>query len=163
MANGMMLMPPSAFPYWFVDLGSASLENRSGQKLTLKLLLITVRLRCPNGVFSQFLVHLSLVMSLVCFGYVYLCCYEKIDAAIGLGIAVIVVQTITVPANNLLLNYFLADGALEWAGLPDVTSVLSLFVFIGVIASMVQIMEMVLDKYVPALSSALGNFYPDNS
>ena len=45
---------------------------------------------------------------------------KKIDAAIGLGIAVIVVQTITVPVNNLLFNYLLADGALAWAGLPDV-------------------------------------------
>ena len=45
---------------------------------------------------------------------------KKIDAAIGLGIAVIVVQTITVPVNNLLLSYLLADGALAWAGLPDV-------------------------------------------
>ena len=86
---------------------------------------------------------------------------KKIDAAIGLGIAVIVVQTITVPVNNVLLNYFLADGALEWAGLPDVDlSFLVYLCFIGVIASMVQIMEMVLDKYVPALYNALGVFLP---
>ena len=45
---------------------------------------------------------------------------KKIDAAIGLGIAVIVVQTITVPVNNLLYNYLLADGALAWAGMPEV-------------------------------------------
>ena len=84
---------------------------------------------------------------------------KKIDAAIGLGIAVIVVQTITVPVNNLLFNYLLADGALAWAGLPDVNlSFLVFLCFIGVIAAIVQILEMVLDKYVPSLYNALGVF-----
>ena len=91
----------------------------------------------------------------------FLALSKKIDAAIGLGIAVIVVQTITVPVNNLLLNYLLADGALAWVGLPDVDlSFLMYLCFIGVIAAMVQILEMVLDKYVPALYSALGVFLP---
>ena len=86
---------------------------------------------------------------------------KKIDAAIGLGIAVIVVQTITVPVNNLLFNYLLADGALAWAGLPDVNlSFLVFLCFICVIAAIVQILEMVLDKYVPALYNALGVFLP---
>ena len=86
---------------------------------------------------------------------------KKIDAAIGLGIAVIVVQTITVPVNNLLLTYLLSDGALAWAGLPDVDlSFLVYLCFIGVIAAIVQILEMVLDKYVPALYNALGVFLP---
>ena len=86
---------------------------------------------------------------------------KKIDAAIGLGIAVIVVQTITVPVNNLLLQYLLADGALAWAGLPEIDlSFLVYLCFIGVIAAIVQIMEMVLDKYVPVLYNALGVFLP---
>ena len=86
---------------------------------------------------------------------------KKIDAVIGLGIAVIVVQTITVPVNNLLLGYLLSDGALDWAGLPDVDlSFLVYLCFIGVIASIVQILEMFLDKYVPALYNALGVFLP---
>ena len=86
---------------------------------------------------------------------------KKIDAAIGLGIAVIVVQTVTVPVNNLLFTYFLADGALDWAGLPGVNlSFLVFLCFIGVIAAIVQILEMVLDKYVPALYNALGVFLP---
>ena len=86
---------------------------------------------------------------------------KKIDAAIGLGIAVIVVQTITVPVNNLIHNYLLADGALAWAGLESVNlSFLVFLCFIGVIASIVQILEMVLDKYVPALYNALGVFLP---
>ena len=72
-----------------------------------------------------------------------------------------VVQTITVPVNNLLLSYLLSEGALAWAGLPDVDlSFLVYLCFIGVIAAIVQIMEMVLDKYVPALYNALGVFLP---
>ena len=86
---------------------------------------------------------------------------KKIDAAIGLGIAVIVVQTITVPVNNIIYNYLLADGALSWAGLENVDlSFLVFLCFIGVIASIVQMLEMVLDKYVPALYNALGVFLP---
>ena len=86
---------------------------------------------------------------------------KKIDAAIGLGIAVIVVQTVTVPVNNLLFTYLLADGALAWAGLPEVNlSFLVFLCFIGVIAAIVQILEMVLDKYVPARFNALGVFLP---
>jgi Na+-transporting NADH:ubiquinone oxidoreductase subunit E len=86
---------------------------------------------------------------------------KKIEAAIGLGIAVVVVLTLTVPVNNLIYNYVLRDGALAWAGLPDTDlSFLGLITYIGVIAAIVQIMEMVLDKYIPALYSALGVFLP---
>lgn len=86
---------------------------------------------------------------------------KKIGAAIGLGIAVVVVQTLTVPLNNLIYTYVLANGALAWAGLPEVDlSFLGLITYIGVIAAVVQIMEMVLDKYVPALYNALGVFLP---
>ena len=86
---------------------------------------------------------------------------KKIQAAIGLGIAVIVVQTLTVPLNNLLYQHVLKDGALSWAGLPDVDlSFLGLLSYIGVIAAVVQIMEMFLDKYIPALYNALGVFLP---
>ena len=88
---------------------------------------------------------------------------KKIDAAIGLGIAVIVVQAITVPLNNLLYTYVLAEGALSWASedLAEVDlSFLGYLAYIGVIAACVQIMEMVLDKYMPALYNALGVFLP---
>ena len=86
---------------------------------------------------------------------------KKISTAIGLGIAVIVVLAITVPANNLIYNYLLKDGALTWAGFPEVDlSFLGLLSYIGVIAAMVQILEMVLDKYVPVLYNALGVFLP---
>ena len=86
---------------------------------------------------------------------------KKVESSLGLGIAVIVVLTITTPVNNLLYTYLLADGALAWAGLPNVDlSVLGLITYIGVIAALVQILEMFLDKYVPALYNALGVFLP---
>lgn len=86
---------------------------------------------------------------------------KQIGTAIGLGAAVILVQAITIPANNLLFQYLLNDGALAWMGLPDVDlSFLGLICYIGVIAAMVQILEMVLDKYFPALYNALGVFLP---
>jgi len=91
----------------------------------------------------------------------FLAISKKVDAAIGLGIAVIVVLTLTVPINNLLLTYLLQDGALAWLGLPNVDlSFLGLITYIGVIAALVQILEMVLDRYVPALYNALGVFLP---
>ncbi len=89
---------------------------------------------------------------------------KKIEAAIGLGIAVIVVLTITVPINNVIYHGLLAEGALAWTGVDALASVdlsfLGLLSYIGVIAAIVQIMEMFLDKYVPALYNALGVFLP---
>ncbi len=91
----------------------------------------------------------------------FLAVSKKVETAIGLGIAVVVVQTITVPVNNLIFHYLLKDGALAWAGLPDVDlSFLGFLCYIGVIAAMVQILEMFLDKFVPALYNALGVFLP---
>lgn len=91
----------------------------------------------------------------------FLAVSKKIETALGLGAAVIVVQGITVPANNLILGYLLGEGALDWAGLPDVDlSFLGLVTYIGVIAAMVQILEMILDRFVPALYNALGIFLP---
>ncbi|MGB0697517.1 MAG: NADH:ubiquinone reductase (Na(+)-transporting) subunit E, partial [Rhodospirillaceae bacterium] len=86
---------------------------------------------------------------------------KKISTALGLGISVMVVQAITVPANNLILTYLLAPGAFAWAGFPDVDlTFLGLISYIGVIAALVQILEMVLDKYFPPLYNALGVFLP---
>ena len=86
---------------------------------------------------------------------------KKIETSFGLGIAVIVVLTITVPVNNLIYQYLLADGALAWAGMPDVDlSFLGFLSYIGVIAAIVQILEMFLDKYVHVLYNALGVFLP---
>ncbi len=86
---------------------------------------------------------------------------KKISTAVGLGIAVMVVLGITVPVNNLILNDLLKEGALAWAGLPDVDlTFLGLLSYIGVIAAVVQILEMFLDRYVPFLYNALGVFLP---
>ena len=86
---------------------------------------------------------------------------KKIDAALGLGIAVIVVCLITVPLNNLIYNYVLREGALEWVGLPNTNlEFVELISYIGVIAAAVQILEMFLDKFVPVLYNALGVFLP---
>ncbi|HCO61237.1 MAG TPA: NADH:ubiquinone reductase (Na(+)-transporting) subunit E [Porticoccaceae bacterium] len=94
----------------------------------------------------------------------FLAISKKVSAAIGLGIAVVVVLTITVPVNNLLYSILLAEGALAWTGIEALRTVdlsfLGLLTYIGVIAAIVQIMEMVLDKYVPALYNALGVFLP---
>ncbi|MEJ2680370.1 MAG: NADH:ubiquinone reductase (Na(+)-transporting) subunit E [Gammaproteobacteria bacterium] len=86
---------------------------------------------------------------------------KKIKTAMGLGIAVMVVQTITVPVNNVIYNYLLREDALSWLGVSGVDlSFLGLLSYIGVIAAMVQILEMALDKYVPSLYNALGVFLP---
>ncbi|BFM47889.1 NADH:ubiquinone reductase (Na(+)-transporting) subunit E [Marinomonas sp. THO17] len=91
----------------------------------------------------------------------FLALSKKVETAIGLGIAVIVVLAITVPLNNVLYKNLLEDGALEWAGLGNVDlSFLGLLSYIGVIAAVVQILEMTLDKYMPALYNALGVFLP---
>ncbi len=91
----------------------------------------------------------------------FLAVSKRVETAIGLGIAVIVVQTITVPVNNLIFNHVIREGALWWLGLPDADlSFLGLVSYIGVIAAIVQILEMVLDRFFPGLYNALGIFLP---
>lgn len=91
----------------------------------------------------------------------FLAVSKKVSTSMGLGVAVIAVQVITIPANNLIYTYFLKEGALAWAGYPDVDlSFLGLISYIGVIAAIVQILEMTLDKFFPALFNTLGIFLP---
>ena len=91
----------------------------------------------------------------------FLAISKRVDTALGLGLAVMVIQTITVPVNYLIYTYLLKEGALGWAGLPGVDlSFLGLVSYIGVIAALVQILEMLLDRFVPALYNALGIFLP---
>ncbi|MGI9294538.1 MAG: NADH:ubiquinone reductase (Na(+)-transporting) subunit E [Pseudomonadales bacterium] len=91
----------------------------------------------------------------------FLAVSKQIKTTLGLGVAVIVVESISVPLNNLIYNYLLRDGALAWAGLGHLDfSFLGLISYIGVIAAMVQILEMVLNRFSPALYSALGIFLP---
>ena len=86
---------------------------------------------------------------------------KKISTAMGLGVAVMVVQAITVPANNFVYHALLKEDALAWMGITGVDlSFLALLSCIGIIGALVQILEMVLDKFFPALYFALGIFLP---
>ncbi|MGU9977180.1 MAG: NADH:ubiquinone reductase (Na(+)-transporting) subunit E [Candidatus Oxydemutatoraceae bacterium WSBS_2016_MAG_OTU14] len=86
---------------------------------------------------------------------------KKVESAFGLGIAVIVVQGVTIPINNLIYTGLLQKGALAWLGFPDVDlSFLALLSYIGVIAAAVQVLEILLDRYFPYLYNALGVFLP---
>src|SRR5210317_793010 len=91
----------------------------------------------------------------------FLAVSRKVDTSFGLGVAVVVVQTITVPANNLIFQFLLKPGALSWLGVSDTDlTFIGLICYIGVIAAIVQVLEMVLDRYVPALYNSLGIFLP---
>jgi len=91
----------------------------------------------------------------------FLAVSKQVRTAIGLGAAMIVVLTITVPANNLIYTQLLEPGALGWAGLGHLDlRYLGLISYIGVIAAIVQILEMLLDRYFPALYLALGIYLP---
>ena len=93
----------------------------------------------------------------------FLAVSKKVETALGLGMAVVFVLTVTVPANNLIYNYFLREGAMAWIH-PSLAEYDLAFVgflsYIGTIAAMVQIVEMILDRFVPALYGALGVFLP---
>jgi Na+-transporting NADH:ubiquinone oxidoreductase subunit E len=93
----------------------------------------------------------------------FLACSKKVETALGLGVAVVFVQVLTVPLNNLILRYLLNEGAL--AGLhPSLATVnltfLAFILFIGTIAAATQVVEMAIDRYLPALYATLGVFLP---
>ncbi len=91
----------------------------------------------------------------------FLAVSKNVKTALGLGTAVIVIQAITIPANNLIFTFLLQEDALSWLGLEGVDlTFLGLICYIGVIAAMVQILEMILDKFFPPLYNALGVFLP---
>ena len=94
----------------------------------------------------------------------FLACSKKIETATGLGMAVIFVQTITVPVNWLIANCILGKGAMAWTGIPALQtmdlSFLNFICFISTIAFMTQLVEMIMDKYLPALYTSLGIFLP---
>lgn len=91
----------------------------------------------------------------------FLAISKQVKAAFGLGLAVLVLTAITVPINNLVLNHLLRRGALEWLGQPNTDlTFLGLLIYIATIATVVQILEMVLDRFVPALYNTLGIFLP---
>jgi len=91
----------------------------------------------------------------------FLAVSKRVETAFGVGLAMTAVQTVTVPINNLIYLYLLAPGALAWAGLAQIDlSFLSLIAFIGVIAAMVQVLEMTLEFHLPKLHRSLGIFLP---
>ena len=93
----------------------------------------------------------------------YLAVSKTVKTAVGLGIAVIFVMVITVPVNYLIETYVLKEGALAWLGegFADIDlSFLSFMIFIAVIAAMTQLVEMVIEKFSPALYNSLGIFLP---
>jgi Na+-transporting NADH:ubiquinone oxidoreductase subunit E len=93
----------------------------------------------------------------------FLACSKKVETAIGLGVAVVFVQVLTVPLNNLILRYLLSEGALTWIS-PQLSGVnltfLSFILFIATIAAAVQVVEMAVDRFAPALYNTLGVFLP---
>ena len=91
----------------------------------------------------------------------FLAVSKNITTSLGLGVAVIFVLTITTPVNWMIYSFMLAPGALAWAGLAEVDlSFLKLILFIAVIAGIVQLVEMIIDRYSQALYNALGVFLP---
>jgi Na+-transporting NADH:ubiquinone oxidoreductase subunit E len=93
----------------------------------------------------------------------FLACSKKVETALGLGVAVVFVQVLTVPLNNLILRYLLAEGALSWLS-PAFAKVsltfLSFILFIGTIAAATQVVEMAVDRFAPGLYNTLGVFLP---
>ena len=91
----------------------------------------------------------------------FLAVSKNLETAIGLGISVIAVMTITIPVNNLIYNHILKEGALSWASIHNADlTFLGLIIYVSVIAAIVQILEMALDRYVPFLYTSLGIFLP---
>lgn len=91
----------------------------------------------------------------------FLAVSKRVSTALGFGAAVFVVQTLTVPLNQLIFSHVLRPGAWAWAGLPELDiSFLGLITYIGVIAAFVQILEMTIDRFFPALFRALGIYLP---
>ncbi|MBL6954327.1 MAG: NADH:ubiquinone reductase (Na(+)-transporting) subunit E [Alphaproteobacteria bacterium] len=113
------------------------------------------------GLFLQAAFVENLALSFFLGMCMFLAVSKRMETAVGLGLAVLAVQTITVPVNNLIHGFLLKEGALAWAGLGEVDlSYLALISFVGVIAAMVQIVEMILERYFLPLHQALGIYLP---
>ena len=113
------------------------------------------------GIRSMFLENMALAFFLgMCS---FLACSKKVETALGLGVAVVFVQALTVPLNNLILHHLLAEGALGWLS-PSLAKVdltfLAFILFIGTIAAAVQVVEMAVDRFMPGLYATLGVFLP---
>ncbi|MDG1280448.1 MAG: NADH:ubiquinone reductase (Na(+)-transporting) subunit E [Pseudorhodobacter sp.] len=114
-----------------------------------------------SDLFLRALLQENLALSFFLGICTFLAVSKRVDTALGLGLAMILVQSVTIPINHLIFNGLLIEGAWGWAGLPEVDlSYLKLICFIGVIAAIVQILEMALDRFVPLLHQRLGVFLP---
>lgn len=114
-----------------------------------------------NELFLRAIFTDNLVLSYFLGICTYLAISKNLNTALGLAAAMIAVQTVTVPINQIILNTLLVEGAWAWLGLPEVDlTFLKLIAFIGVIAAVVQVLEMALDRYAPKLYRALGVFLP---
>ena len=114
-----------------------------------------------SGLFLRSIFVENLALSFFLGMCTFLAVSRRVETAFGVGLAMIAVQTVTVPVNNLIYTWILAPGALAWAGLGEVDlSFLKLIAFIGVIAAMVQVLEMAVEFHVPRLHRALGIFLP---
>lgn len=91
----------------------------------------------------------------------FLACSKQVKTSVGLAFATTFIAAVTVPVNWVLREYILRKGALAWAGLPDLDlSYLSFIVFIATIAALTQIVEMIVERYAPALYVSVGIFLP---
>lgn len=113
------------------------------------------------GIRSMFLENMALAFFLgMCS---FLACSKKVETALGLGVAVVFVQVLTVPLNNVILHYLLAEGALGWLS-PSLAKVdltfLAFILFIGTVAAATQVVEMAVDRFLPGLYATLGVFLP---
>jgi Na+-transporting NADH:ubiquinone oxidoreductase subunit E len=120
---------------------------------------------CNDDSFASILLRNVFVENILLAYFLGMCSYlavsKRVDSAIGLGIAVVFVQALTVPMNWALQKYVLAAGALAWAGLPDTDlGYLQFLTFIASIAAVTQVVEMAVDKFSPKLYAALGIFLP---
>lgn len=114
---------------------------------------------------AELFVRAALVENLALSFFLGMCMFlavsRRVETALGFGAAVIGVQTLTVPLNQLIHAHLLRPGALAWAGLPEADlSYLGLLTYIGVIAASVQILEMAIDRFYPALFRRLGIYLP---
>ena len=111
-------------------------------------------------IFSALFIE-NLVLSFFLGMCTFLAISKQVKTAFGLGLAVLIIQIITVPINNLIFNQVLKPNALAWAGQPGLDlTFLGLLIYIGVIAAVVQILEMFLDRFIPALYTSLGIYLP---
>jgi len=113
-----------------------------------------------NIAFRAMLVE-NLALSFLLGMCTYIAVSKQVSTAIGLAVAVTAVQTITVPVNQLIFEHLLSPGALDWTGLAALDlRFLRFITFVGVIAALVQVLELILDRFTPRLHAALGIYLP---